>query len=83
MPSILKVFAGVICSGFFGFIRHDGVSRLLERDEKRRLRPALAGDDPEAVVLDFMQPFTAGGKLIGFAWQARRDEPGRCGDMPT
>jgi hypothetical protein len=46
-------------------------------------RPALAGDDPEAVVLDFMQPFTAGGKLIGFAWQARRDEPGREGNAVT
>ena len=36
-----------------------------------------AGNDAEAVVLDLMQPLAAGGQLIGFGWEARRDEPGR------
>ena len=42
----------------------------------------LAGDDPEAVVLDFVQPLAAGRQLVGFGWKARRDEPGREGDPP-
>jgi hypothetical protein len=32
-------------------------------------------------VLDFMQPLAAGGQLIGFGWEARRDEPGREGTL--
>jgi hypothetical protein len=42
---------------------------------------ALACNDPKPVVLDFMQPFAAGGQLIGLGWEARRDEPGREGTL--
>jgi hypothetical protein len=41
----------------------------------------LAGNDAEAVVLDFVQPLAAGWQLIGFGWEARRDEPGRQGTL--
>ncbi len=37
----------------------------------------LAGYDAEAVVLDLMQPGAAGRQLVGFGWEARRDEPTR------
>ena len=37
----------------------------------------LACDDPEAIVLDFMQPQVAGGQLVGLCGKARRDAPGR------
>ena len=40
-----------------------------------------AGDDAEAVVLDLVQPLAAGRQLIGFGWEARRDEPGRQGTL--
>ena len=41
---------------------------------------AACGDlDPKPIVLDLMQPFAAGGQLVGFACKARRDEPGRQG----
>jgi hypothetical protein len=43
------------------------------------LRALLACNDSEAVVLDLMQPLAAGWQLIGFGWEARRDEPGRKG----
>src|SRR5262249_11522406 len=36
----------------------------------------LAGDDSEAVMLDFVQPLAAGRQLVGFGGEARRDEPG-------
>ena len=42
---------------------------------KPHLRALLAGNDAEAVMLDFMQPLAAGGRLIGFGWKERRDEP--------
>ena len=45
------------------------------------LRAVLAGDDAEAVMLDFMQPLAAGWQLVGFGWEARRDEPGRQGTL--
>jgi hypothetical protein len=35
------------------------------------------GDNPEAVVLDLVQPLAAGRQFIGFGWEARRYEPGR------
>jgi len=35
------------------------------------------GHQPEAVVLDLVQPLAAGRQLIGFGREARRDEPGR------
>jgi hypothetical protein len=38
-------------------------------------RTILPGDDAETIVLDFVQPFAAGGQSIGFDWKARRDEP--------
>ena len=47
----------------------------------QRLSASLAGNDAEAVVLDFMQPLAAGGQLIGFGWEARRDEPSREGTL--
>jgi hypothetical protein len=34
-------------------------------------------------VLDLMQPIAAGGQLIGFGREARRDEPGREGAYAT
>src|SRR6516225_8882591 len=40
------------------------------------LRASLAGNNAEAIVLDLMQPLAAGRQLIGFSWQAGRDEPG-------
>jgi hypothetical protein len=33
----------------------------------------------EAVMLDLVQPMAAGRQLVGFGWEARRDEPGRKG----
>ena len=45
------------------------------------LRAVLASNDAEAVVLDLMQPLAARGQLIGFGWEARRDEPGREGTL--
>jgi len=39
----------------------------------------LAGDGTEAVVFDLVQPLAAERQLIGFGWEARRDEPGREG----
>jgi hypothetical protein len=39
----------------------------------------LAGNDAEAVVLDLVQPSGAGWQLIGFGWEARRDEASRDG----
>jgi hypothetical protein len=41
------------------------------------LRALLAGNDAKAIVLDLVQPLAAGGQLIGFGWEAGRDEPGR------
>src|SRR5215467_3564886 len=41
----------------------------------------LAGNDAKAVVLDLMQPLAARRQLIGFGWEARRDEPGREGTL--
>src|SRR5262249_10525226 len=45
------------------------------------LRAILAGNDAKAVMLDLMQPLAAGRQLIGFGWEARRDEPGRHGTL--
>ena len=45
------------------------------------LRASFAGDNGEAIVLDFMQPIAAGRQLVGFCWEARRDEPGRQGTL--
>ena len=45
------------------------------------LRASLAGNDAEAVMLDFVQPLAAGRQLIGFGWEARRDEPGGQGTL--
>ena len=42
-------------------------------------RTVLAGYDPEAVVLDLMQPGGAGRRAGGFCGEARRDEAGRQG----
>jgi len=46
------------------------------------LRASLAGDDAEAVMLDLVQPLAARRQLVGFGWEARRDEPGREGAHP-
>ena len=45
------------------------------------LRAVLAGNDAEAVVLDLVQPLAARRQLVGFGWEARRDEPGREGTL--
>ena len=45
------------------------------------LRASLAGNNAEAVVLDLVQPLAAARQLIGFGWEARRDEPGREGTL--
>jgi hypothetical protein len=37
----------------------------------------LAGDDPNTVILDFMDPQIAGGRPAGPGGEARPDEPGR------
>jgi hypothetical protein len=37
----------------------------------------LACDNPEAIVLDFVQPLAAGGQCRGLCREARRNEPGR------
>src|SRR5262249_59513513 len=42
---------------------------------------SLAGNDAEAVMFDFMQPLAAGGQLIGFGRETRRDEPGPEGTL--
>ena len=39
----------------------------------------LAGDDAEAVVLDFVNPQASGRQCVGLSGEARRDEPGRKG----
>jgi hypothetical protein len=44
-------------------------------------RAVLTGDDPEAVVFDFMQPQRPGRRMLGFCGQARRDELGREGTL--
>jgi hypothetical protein len=41
----------------------------------------LACDNPEAIVLDFMQPQVAGGQLVGLCGKARRDEADREGTL--
>jgi hypothetical protein len=41
----------------------------------------LACDNPEAIVLDFVQPQVAGGQLVGLCGKARRDEPGGEGTL--
>jgi len=41
----------------------------------------LACDNPEAIVLDFMQPQVAGGQLVGLCGKARRHETGREGTL--
>jgi RNA polymerase sigma-32 factor len=43
------------------------------------MRASLAGNYAEAVVLDLMQPLAAGRQLIGFGWEARRNEADRKG----
>ncbi len=47
------------------------------------LRAVLARNDAKTVVLDLMQPMAAGRQLVGFGWEARRDEPGREGYAAT
>ena len=52
-----------------------------DADHRADVRASLAGNDAEAIVLDFVQPLAAGGQLIGFGRKARRDEPGREGTL--
>ena len=37
----------------------------------------VAGNDAEAVMLDFVNPQAAGGQCVGLSGEARRDETGR------
>jgi hypothetical protein len=41
----------------------------------------LARNNPKTIVLDVVQPFTTSGQFMGFAREARRDEPGRQGTL--
>src|SRR5262245_1759246 len=43
------------------------------------LRASFAGNDAEAVVLDFVNPQAAGRQCVGLSGEARRDESGREG----
>src|SRR5215472_1876911 len=62
--------------------RREAVGEVIARTAvEPHLRAVLAGNNPEAVVLDFVQPLAAGRQLIGFGWKARRDEPGREGTL--
>src|SRR5262245_42356560 len=45
------------------------------------LRARLTGNEAEAVMFDLVQPLAAGRQLVGFGWEARRDEPGREGTL--
>src|SRR5215510_2611076 len=46
-----------------------------------QLRARLAGNDAEPIMLDLLQPLAARGQLVGFGWEAPRDEPGRKGTL--
>src|SRR5262249_43558482 len=52
---------------------------------RSRIKPhawtVFAGDDPEAVVLNLMQPRLAGWQRFGSGGEARRDETGRQGTL--
>src|SRR5215471_13737059 len=52
-----------------------------DADHRADVRASLAGNDAKAVMLDFVHPLAAGRQLIGFGWEARRDEPGREGTL--
>jgi|SRR5713226_1245517 hypothetical protein len=55
---------------------HNEVRTHLALDKDAPLRHDR---NAEAVMLDLVQPLAAGRQLIGFGWEARRDEPGREG----
>ena len=60
----------------------EAASEVVARTAVEPHPPAgLACYDAEAVMFDFMQPLAAGGQLIGFGWETRRDEPGREGTL--
>jgi len=40
-------------------------------------QPCVGDGELAACALDLVQPLAAGRQLIGFGWEARRDEPGR------
>jgi hypothetical protein len=63
-------------------ISTSGRTAKLEETKAQLLRRSAA-DDPEAVMLGFVQPQLAGRRLAGFCGKARRDKPaGRVrGDM--
>src|SRR5262249_8369 len=74
--------------GFWPFFDANCASRFSARDQREatgevvartavepHLRAGLAGNDGEAVVLDLMEGLAARWQLIGFGWEARRDEP--------
>jgi hypothetical protein len=47
----------------------------------QNLNFAIAGNDAEAVMLDFVQPLAAGWQFVGFGRKARRDEASREGTL--
>src|SRR5215470_3131718 len=62
--------------------QREAVGEIIARTAvEPHLRASLAGNDAEAVILDFVQPLAAGRQLIGFGREARRDEPGREGTL--
>src|SRR5215510_1429535 len=60
--------------------QREAVSEVVARTAvEPHSRAVLPGDNPKTVVLDLVQPLAAGRQLIGFAWEAWLDEPGREG----
>ena len=53
----------------------------MREGSSNRWKAPGAGDDAEAVMLDFVNPQAARRQLVGFGWEARRDEAGREGRL--
>src|SRR5262249_25098149 len=79
-PSMMQERGAQACQGLDN--QREAAGEIVARTAvKPHPRASLARNDAEAVVLDLMQPLAAGWQLIGFAWEARRDEPGREGRL--
>jgi ATP-binding cassette subfamily B protein len=86
------VHAAIVAANCDDFIKNlpEGVATIVGEGRPRRLpsllarahsRPVLAGDNPETIVLDLVQPLAARRQVRGFCRKARRDEPGREGTL--
>src|SRR5262245_21129026 len=79
-PSMMQERGAQACQGLDN--QREAAGEIVARTAvKPHPRASLARNDAEAVVLDLMQPLAAGWQLIGFAWEARRDELGREGRL--